>query len=317
MEHALESYEDRTWKDICSNIVWSVSKPNHAFLASTDGDDEEELDEEGIDHDEYSFNNKKNEKVFEIKDPLTLMSWFRAFQTTNAFPNLATARVGRKKIPLLFRNNPDLYEEFSDYVRQNLDSLSSNNIHQFLFDKATPEIIKSINEEKEESEDDMCLNRLLGESGLKCLTTATLHKWLVNLGFKYETRKKTYYVDSHEKPENVNYRSNFITRYFGYEMLAHRWIPVSKEESDEMIRNNEINECIGYQYNKVQDDGTVLTLVEYHVDDHPLFMDICADLPYGGNLSVRFPKGQKPLLIFGQDECIFKQYSFTKKVDRT
>mmetsp|Transcript_26808 Transcript_26808/g.33053 ORF Transcript_26808/g.33053 Transcript_26808/m.33053 type:complete len:391 (+) Transcript_26808:1059-2231(+) len=159
----------------------------------------------------------------------------------------------------------------------------------------------------------MCLTRLLGESGLKCLTTATLHKWLVNLGFKYETRKKTYYVDSHEKPENVKYRTNFIKRYFGYEMRAHRWISVSKNESDELIKKKEINENIGYTYKKIQDDGTVLTLVEYHVDDHPLFLDRCANLQFGGNLSVRFPKGQKPLFIFGQDECIFKQYSFTKK----
>ena len=75
-------------------------------------------------------------------------------------------------------------------MRQNLDTLSANSIHLFLFEKAFPEVIKKMNEEKEEGEDDMSLNRLLAESGLKCLTTATLHKWLVNLGFKYETRKK-------------------------------------------------------------------------------------------------------------------------------
>ena len=34
---------------------------------------------------------------------------------------------------------------------------------------------------------------------------------------------------------------------------------------------------------------------------------------FGGNLSVRKPRDAKPLFMFGQDECIFKQYSFTKK----
>ena len=113
-----------------------------------------------------------------------MMSWFRAFCCTNTFPNPAKTRLGQSKIPLLLQNNPDLHDAFSNYVRQNLESLSTNRIHQFLFDKTLPEIIKKINEQKEESEEDICLNRLLGKSGLKCLTTATLHKWLVNFGFE-------------------------------------------------------------------------------------------------------------------------------------
>ena len=35
---------------------------------------------------------------------------------------------------------------------------------------------------------------------------------------------------------------------------------------------------------------------------------------FGGNLSVRFPTGEKPLIIIGHDESIFKQYSLSKKV---
>ena len=38
---------------------------------------------------------------------------------------------------------------------------------------------------------------------------------------------------------------------------------------------------------------------------------------FGGNLSVRKPPDQKPLIIFGQDECIFKQYTFSKKAWRS
>jgi hypothetical protein len=34
---------------------------------------------------------------------------------------------------------------------------------------------------------------------------------------------------------------------------------------------------------------------------------------YGGNLSVRRPVDSKPLLIFGQDESIFNQFSFGSK----
>ena len=60
-------------------------------------------------------------------------------------------------------------------------------------------------------------------------------------------------------------------------------------------------------------------MFEFHVDDCPRFAE-WSDWPdfdsarFGGCLSVWFPgKGAKPLIIFGQDECIFKQYVFTKK----
>ena len=44
-----------------------------------------------------------------------------------------------------------------------------------------------------------------------------------------------------------------------------------------------------------------------HVDDH--HFENCDVGPYGGNLSVRMPEGRKPIIIFGQDESIFNQFS--------
>jgi hypothetical protein len=34
---------------------------------------------------------------------------------------------------------------------------------------------------------------------------------------------------------------------------------------------------------------------------------------FGGNLSVQFDTEKRPLVVFGQDECIVKQYRFTQK----
>jgi hypothetical protein len=34
---------------------------------------------------------------------------------------------------------------------------------------------------------------------------------------------------------------------------------------------------------------------------------------FKGNLSVRFPAGEKPLIIIGHNESIFKQYSLLQK----
>jgi hypothetical protein len=65
----------------------------------------------------------------------------------------------------------------------------------------------------------------------------------------------------------------------------------------------------GYKYT----DTNRYNWIEYHVDDHPFFTLIQSELVFGGSLSVRKPTHLKPLIIFGQDECIFKQDTFTKK----
>ena len=53
-------------------------------------------------------------------------------------------------------------------------------------------------------------------------------------------------------------------------------------------------------------------MFEFHVDDHSSFPDRVQHHPeFGGDLSVRRNKSKKPLIMFGQDECIFKQYLFS------
>jgi hypothetical protein len=55
-------------------------------------------------------------------------------------------------------------------------------------------------------------------------------------------------------------------------------------------------------------------MVEFHVDDLKLFQqEMNEKNGWGGRLSVRFPNHLKPLIIIGHDDCIFKQYSLSKK----
>ena len=135
------------------------------------------------------------------------------------------------------------------------------------------------------------------------------------LGYKYCERKKTYYSDNHEKPENILYRYKFIDRYLSRELKTHRWIQMSKVKYDEMISQGYIINGTGFEYKNSKDENK--TYYEFHVDDHPDFS--CSSwhnselAVFGGNLSVRKPTDTKPLIIFGQDECIFKQYVFKKK----
>jgi hypothetical protein len=53
-------------------------------------------------------------------------------------------------------------------------------------------------------------------------------------------------------------------------------------------------------------------MVEHHVYDAPKFQTDQSELPFGGSLWVCKPRGSKLLIIFGQNESIFKQYKCSK-----
>jgi hypothetical protein len=67
-----------------------------------------------------------------------------------------------------------------------------------------------------------------------------------------------------------------------------------------------------HAYNYAKTDGT--SMMEFHFDDHAYFQNIQLDLIFGASLSVHKPTSSKPAIIFRQDECIFKQFKFMKKI---
>jgi hypothetical protein len=69
-------------------------------------------------------------------------------------------------------------------------------------------------------------------------------------GFSYTPHKKTYYMDNHEKPENVLYCSKFIDRYFSYELCAHRWLLVPEAKVLKMKSDGELSNKKGYKVEK-------------------------------------------------------------------
>ena len=69
-----------------------------------------------------------------------------------------------------------------------------------------------------------------------------------------------------------------------------------------MEGKGEVTRGSGYKYGN---------FVEYHVDT--VDPQKLKETPFGGELSIRFPRGAKPIIIFGQDDCIFKQFSMSGK----
>jgi hypothetical protein len=82
------------------------------------------------------------------------------------------------------------------------------------------------------------------------------------------------------------------------------------EEVEEIEESLECDEGLRYRY---RDSKPGKRMVKFHVDEHPSFQDRVSMTKYGGNLSVRKTSQVKPLICFGQDECIFKQFLLTPK----
>jgi hypothetical protein len=247
-----------------------------------------------------------------ITDPRTIMRWLRVFRTSNTFPNPARVHSLKKNnLPFIFQNNPDLHKSVLEYCRANLSSLSGELLHTYLFDIALPQTVKVIQAERSKVgiNSNFTIRHFLQENHLVTLSPRTVYKWLHQLGFTYSPNQKTYYVDSHEKPETVMYRSNFLKRYETYELRAHRWYQLPISRYDAMVAKGEVCEYSGYKYKN--EEGK--TYVELHVDDLLHIEEEINLLEFGGNLSVRKPPDVKPVMIFGQDESIFKQYCIPTK----
>ena len=69
-------------------------------------------------------------------------------------------------------------------------------------------------------------------------------------------------------------------------------------------------DTIGHSFQ--DDEGN--NLIEFHVDDAPNFQELANQkYTFGGTLSVRRPPNEKTIILFGQDECNFNQFTMNSR----
>jgi hypothetical protein len=52
---------------------------------------------------------------------------------------------------------------------------------------------------------ELSVQNLLYEHGLKKVCPSTIYNWMKPFGFRYEPRRKGYYVDGHKSPATIEY----------------------------------------------------------------------------------------------------------------
>jgi predicted HTH domain antitoxin len=239
----------------------------------------------------------------------TVRNWYHDFRVARKIK--IQTLPGKHNLPPFLQQNNDVVTSMQEYGREHLHELSVELMAEYLHSIVLPKMVEEATGVKiGDAAYDEHLKEVMKQYGLTCICIRTVCNWMSILGFKYCQRKKGYYVDGHEKPATVEYRRKFVQRYLKYERRAHRWIQITLEESKKLEREEIIPVSSGYYYT----DELQNEMVEYHVDICHLFQDRMNErTKFGGNLSVRLAKEEKPLLMFGHDESIFKQYLLTGK----
>ena len=189
---------------------------------------------------------------------------------------------------------------FTTWCKENLKKLSVKKAHEFI----TKALLANVDRDTME------------RFGLSTVTESTVYRWMGKCGCLHGPATKGYYVDGHEKEENVKYRKVFVERHLAAELQQPLWVQMTKAAAEELkgateekggklpnYHDDPLSFAGGYTFKR--DDEI---LVEYHVDDSDAFLPLREKFKLGGNFSVRFPQGEPPLLAMGQDESIYKAF---------
>ena len=74
--------------------------------------------------------------------------------------------------------------------------------------------------------------------------------------------------DKNEEEKNVEYRKEFISKYFKYEKNAYRWVHLTGSDAVK-LENNEENKLLENKYSAFILNNQKMR--EYHVNTHSIF----------------------------------------------
>ena len=130
--------------------------------------------------DAYDSDNKNEIKLhYRITCNRTLQQKHRMFRDALAFPN--PYRCDKRRgitIPPILDDNHDFRDKIRNWCNKNLSSLSIESCHHFIKEKALPELVRTINQQKHEDDKEVTIRSLLESYNYKCLSLSTVGRWL-------------------------------------------------------------------------------------------------------------------------------------------
>lgn len=172
------------------------------------------------------------------KNGRTIQRWHREFRASRRFPHPnPNVMLGKKAMPPFLEAFPEMVEQLRQFCMTNLPTLSIEKVHGFIHEKALPARLKEWNETQTKNghpQED--ISQFIGRYGLKNVSITTTWRWMHHIGLSYSTRKKSYYVDGHEREDVVVERVAFCKRYLTqYEPRCLRWSILHKRQLANLI----------------------------------------------------------------------------------
>ena len=257
----------------------------------------------------------------------TVANWNKVFRRFDGFPHPnPNVFCGRRPLPRLLEVFPDAKDQIVSFGVGNLATLTIESVHDFIVTKVIPRLEKTWQSERgsgatpstntKNSDNVKPVDEtFLSAHRLQSMSLTTTWRWMRLLGFQYDTRKKSFYVDGHERDDVVASRSTFCKRYLTeYEPFCNRWVQLPLREA-KTIKN--LNLDFGSSYLDIDSNEES---IEFHVDHWNQALTNKNQQPthhmemYKPTISNRVSlQTRRPLMIIGQDESVFAQYLLGSK----
>ncbi|KAI2495738.1 hypothetical protein MHU86_18762 [Fragilaria crotonensis] len=266
----------------------------------------------------------------------TIAEWNKIYRKLECFPHPnAYVQCGKRPLPRLLETFPDAKEQIVAFGVRNLTTLTIEGVHDFIVSTVIPRLVVVWQDDNHEqqhkivvdssgtstastADDNADRNKaavtdsFLQAHRLQSMSFSTTWRWMRLLGFKYDVRRKSFYVDGHEREDVVANRQTFCETYLTkLEPYCNRWIqlPVAKAT---MIEGLDIG--FGHRYFDIIRDEE---LVEFHIDywsrhcggaDATSMNSSTQQESINPTTSIRVSSIARPIMIVGQDESVFAQY---------
>ena len=248
----------------------------------------------------------------------TVAAWNMIFRQGEVFPHPNPyVQCGKRPLPKLLEVFPDAKDQIVSYAVKNLAKLTIELVHNFILSYVIPRLVTLWKQSESDTnnvttainENDDTVSAFLKAHRLESLSLTTTWRWMRLLGFHYDTRKKSFYVDGHEREDVVATRNNFCEEYLTkFEPYCRRWVQLSVEEASAI---KDLNLSFGYQYEDIIAGKSYIEF--HHVDYWNQFSDKETADPRPATTSIRVSSRAKPIMIVGQDESVFAQYLLGSK----
>lgn len=173
----------------------------------------------------------------------------------------------------------------NSYCCENLADLTIKGVQNELVENVMPSLVAPAQAGGEVSNEQTTLNRHRNSPP----SANTVWRWMRLLGWRHDTRKKTFYVDGHEKPAQKQDRQEHCEKYLTeLEPRAHRWTQVTVTQARTWMDEGNLGSInvmtTGCHYKNEESNDD---MIEFHVDQHEFLQEQASQQhTHGGNLSV-------------------------------